>query len=62
MSEFASFALVPEQGVVPELTQLDEDMQQRIRQMAARLDVRDGAPERIVFFSILLPSISPHWR
>ena len=43
MSEFASFALVPEQGVVPELTQLDEDMQQRIRQMAARLDVRDGA-------------------
>ena len=43
MSEFASFALVPEQGVVPELTQLDEDMQQRIRQMAARLDVRDSA-------------------
>lgn len=43
MSEFASFALVPEQGVVPEWTQLDGDTQQRIRQMAAKLDVRDSA-------------------
>lgn len=43
MNEFERFALVPEQGAVPEMAQLDEDMQSRIRQMAARLDVRDGA-------------------
>ena len=43
MGEFAQFALVPEQGSVPAIGQLDGDMQQRIRQMAARLDVRDGA-------------------
>ena len=43
MSEFSQFALVPEQGVVPEMEQLSEDMQLRIRQMAQRLDVHDGA-------------------
>ncbi|MGN0773067.1 MAG: toxic anion resistance protein [Candidatus Ventricola sp.] len=43
MGEFGNFALVPEQGAVPEMAQLDEGMQQRIREMAARLDVRDGA-------------------
>lgn len=43
MSEFDRFALVPEQGAVPDMAQLDADMQARIRQMAARLDVRDGA-------------------
>ena len=43
MGEFSQFALVPEQGVVPELEQLGEDMQSRIRAMAQRLDVQDGA-------------------
>lgn len=43
MGEFEQFALVPEQGVAPELGQLDGAMQQRIREMAARLDVRDNA-------------------
>ena len=43
MGEFAQFALVPEQGAVPSMEQLDGDMQQRIRAMAARLDVRDNA-------------------
>lgn len=43
MGEFAQFALVPEQGAVPEMAQLDAAMQQRIRDMAARLDVHDGA-------------------
>ena len=43
MGEFSQFALVPEQGVVPEMAQLDSAMQQRIREMAARLDVHDGA-------------------
>ena len=43
MGEFDQFALVPEQGAVPEMAQLDEQMQSRIRAMAARLDVHDGA-------------------
>ena len=43
MGEFGNFALVPEQGAVPDMAQLDESMQRRIREMAARLDVRDGA-------------------
>ena len=43
MGEFSRFALVPEQGVVPEMAQLDGDMQARIREMAKRLDVHDGA-------------------
>ena len=43
MGEFAQFALVPEQGAVPRLEQLDGEMQERIRRMAARLDIRDNA-------------------
>ena len=43
MGEFDQFALVPEQGAVPEMAQLDGQMQSRIRAMAARLDVHDGA-------------------
>ncbi len=43
MGEFAQFALVPEQGVVPEMAQLGEEMRARIEATAARLDVRDGA-------------------
>ena len=43
MGEFSDFALVPEQGVVPRMEQLDADMQRRIADMAAQLDVRDGA-------------------
>ena len=43
MGEFSQFALVPEQGAVPQMEQLDAQMQARIREMAARLDVRDGA-------------------
>lgn len=43
MGEFGNFALVPEQGAVPDMAQLDNGMQQRIRELAARLDVRDGA-------------------
>ena len=43
MGEFSQFALVPEQGVVPEMAQLSEDMQSRIREIAGRIDVQDGA-------------------
>ncbi len=43
MGEFSQFALVPEQGAVPEMAQLDAQMQQRIRDMAARLNVHDAA-------------------
>ena len=43
MGEFGNFALVPEQGAVPDMAQLDNGMQQRIRELAARLDVHDGA-------------------
>jgi len=43
MGEFEQFALVPEQGIVPEMPQLDEEMQARIRAMAQRLNVHDGA-------------------
>ena len=43
MGEFSQFALVPEQGAVPEMAQLDSGMQSRIRALAARLDVSDGA-------------------
>ena len=43
MGEFAQFALVPEQGAVPNMAQLDDEMQSRIRAMAARLNVHDGA-------------------
>ena len=43
MGEFSDFALVPEQGAVPRMEQLDPQMQRRIADMAAQLDVRDGA-------------------
>ena len=43
MGEFSSFALVPEQGVVPDKAQLDAQMQARIERMAARLNVHDSA-------------------
>ena len=43
MGEFSQFALVPEQGAVPEMARLDVQMQQRIRDMAARLNVHDAA-------------------
>lgn len=43
MGEFSDFALVPEQGAIPRMDQLSDDMRQRIEAMAARLDVRDSA-------------------
>ena len=43
MGEFSQFALVPEQGIVPEMAQLDSAMQSRIREMAGRLNAHDGA-------------------
>ena len=43
MGEFSSFALLPEQGTVPRMEQLDSDMQARIRALAQRLDLRDSA-------------------
>ena len=43
MGEFSQLALVPEQGVVPQMHQLDQQMQLRIRSMAQKLNVRDGA-------------------
>ena len=43
MGEFSQFALVPEQGIVPEMSQLGADMQSRISQMAARIDIADHA-------------------
>ena len=43
MGAFENFALVPEQGIVPAMEQLNGDMQARIRQLAARLNVRDAA-------------------
>ena len=43
MGEFSQFALVPEQGVVPEKEQLDPQTRQRIEEMASRLNIRDNA-------------------
>jgi len=43
MGEFSAFALKPEQGAVPQIEQLDDEMQSRIRTLAARLDLRDSA-------------------
>ena len=43
MGAFENFALVPEQGVTPAMQQLGGEMQERIRQLAARLNVRDAA-------------------
>lgn len=43
MGEFSEFALVPEQGAIPQKGQLDPDMQRRIEAMAARIDLSDNA-------------------
>ena len=43
MGAFENFALVPEQGATPQMEQLGEDMQARIRGLAARLDIHDAA-------------------
>jgi len=43
MGGFESYALVPEQGAVPQMEQLDGEMQRHIRTLAARVDVADGA-------------------
>ena len=43
MGAFDNFALLPEQGATPDMEQLSGDMQEKIRQLAARLDVRDAA-------------------
>ena len=43
MGAFANFALVPEQGTMPQMEQLPQDMQAQIRALAARLNVRDNA-------------------
>ena len=43
MGEFSQFALIPEQGVVPQIEQLDEQMRGRIAEMAGRLNIRDHA-------------------
>ena len=43
MGAFANFALVPEQGAMPQMEQLPGDMQAQISALAARLDVRDSA-------------------
>ena len=43
MGEFSMFALKPEQGAVPAMEQLTDDMQQRIRAMAQRLNINDSA-------------------
>lgn len=43
MGAFDAFALVPEQGATPQMDQLDGDTQQRIRALAARIDLTDSA-------------------
>ena len=43
MGAFEHYALVPEQGVRPQMHQLDGETQQRIGELAARLNVRDAA-------------------
>ena len=43
MNEFSAFALLPEQGAVPKMQQLDGEMRERIEVLAARLDIRDSA-------------------
>ena len=43
MGAFANFALVPEQGTMPQMEQLPQDMQAQIRALAGRLVVRDNA-------------------
>lgn len=43
MSEFSAFALLPEQGAVPRMDQLDDETRQHIRALAARMDISDSA-------------------
>ena len=43
MSAFSNFALIPEQGALPEMAQLPEDMQEKIRTTARRLRAEDPA-------------------
>ena len=43
MGGFEQFALIPEQGATPQIGQLDAQMQENIRRLAARLNVRDAA-------------------
>lgn len=43
MGAFAGFALVPEQGSMPGMEQLSQEMQEQIRALAARVDVRDSS-------------------
>ena len=43
MGAFANFALVPEQGTMPQMEQLPQDMQAQIRALAGRLNIRDNA-------------------
>ena len=43
MGAFANFALIPEQGTMPQMEQLPQDMQAQIRALAGRLNVRDNA-------------------
>ena len=43
MGAFANFALIPEQGTMPQMEQLPQDMQSQIRTLAGRLNIRDNA-------------------
>ena len=43
MGAFANFALTPEQGTMPQMEQLPQDMQSQIRTLAGRLNIRDNA-------------------
>ena len=43
MGAFANFALIPEQGTMPQMEQLPQDMQSQIRALAGRLNIRDNA-------------------
>ena len=41
MGAFSDFALIPEQGALPEMEQLPAEMQENIRRTASRLRVND---------------------
>ena len=43
MGAFSEFALIPEQGALPEMEQLTEEMREAIRKTASRLRVNDAA-------------------
>lgn len=43
MGAFSNYALIPEQGVLPEMEQLPEEMRETIRKTAARLRVVDSS-------------------